>query len=185
MEVFVLSVLSIIALLAVFLRYAEIMLSRNDAAIYKRLSAANEFASVINTDDAKDFYYLNSALVDANSNPVEIPCETGDYKLLFSGFACGSQIPEHCCRVAVDEVQMERRGQEAILFFLRPAANIISEWKVISVSEHHIVCEHKVMGKLELPKKIYVAAVPDLVIRLVSFVSKTSAGWLLQYKAMA
>lgn len=164
---------------------------KSRAATRKRLEAAFDFASVINKDETKDFYYLNSLLVDADGKPVEIPAGIRAYELIFSGFVFGSQTPQYCCRVAVDDVQMKNDefgrcfGDEPIQFFLRPAKNTPGQWTVVNVSDRHVTCEHPVMGKLELPKESCPHAVSGSKIRLVPTVRKTPAGYLLQYTCQA
>ncbi len=184
----------IIVLIVIFVTlfiYMIIVVSKGRAATRKRLEAAFNFASVINQDGAKGFYYLNSSIVDAEGKPVEFSEEIGAYELLFSGFAFGSQIPQHCCQIAVENVQMKHDeygrcfGHEPIQFFLRPANNMPDLWIIIEVYEKTVICEHPVMGKLEIPKEICAYAISGSTVRLTPFVKRTSSGYLLQYVRMA
>lgn len=181
----VLIVLSVIV--AVLIIFMISVTAKSRKATRKRLNAAYNFASAINQDTAKGFYYLNSSLVDAEGKPVELSKEIGGYELLFGGFAFGSQIPSHCCQIAVENVQMKHDeygrcfGHEPIQFFLRPANGIPALWSITAVYEKTVICEHPVMGWLEIPKEICADAVSGSTVRLTPCVKKTSSGYLLQY----
>ncbi len=163
-----------------------VSLSKKRAAARKRLDAAFDFASVINGDETKSFYNFVSSLIDVDGKVIEFPSEIGDYELIFSGFILTSQIPQHCCCIAVDEVKMKHDEfgkclpHEPVQFFLRPRA-ALDRWTVISVSDESFVCKHPVMGELELPKEVCVDAVSGSELNLVSVVEKASPGHLLRY----
>lgn len=170
--------------------YTVIAVSKSRAAVRKRLEAAGDFASAINGDDT-ELYYLNASLVDADGKEVKIPDEIGSCELVFSGFEFGSEVPARCCRIAVDDIAMKRDefghvfGGEPVQLFIRPFNSCVSSWKVISVSDKQVLCEHPVMGQLTLSREKCANVLPGSTVRFISVVRKGTSGCLLQYMCLA
>lgn len=186
---FSVTIISAIAFFVLFIcMVVTVNKSRED--VRKRLSAANDFASVINSDDV-EFYYLNASLVDAEGKDVKLPEEIGSFELVFSGFEFGSDVPTRCCRVAVEDIKMKRDeyghvfGGEPVQLFIRPFNSSVSSWKVISVSERHVLCEHPVMGRLTLPREKCADVSSGSTVRFISKVRSGKSGYLLQYIPLA